>query len=619
MPAKLLHAALWLLTTTLLAPVAITTPLPPAYGGLDYTLPPAGSYALPDLGPATDGLTLDEQGKATRLYDLFAGRIVLLSFIYSQCNDINGCPLTNLVFLRIYQQMQKDPELSRHLRLITLSFDPEHDTPETMRLFARNFTARDQDPAWRFLTTANPVALKPILQAYGQDLQQRVKSDDSSAFSHILRVFLIDTRRRLRNIYSVSFLESSLLINDVRTVMTDTQANDTRALDEPRSAATRPARQPLELLTYAHQRQTGLPPLPEPADNPLTREKIALGRRLFFDRRLSLNNTLSCAMCHVPEQGFTSHELRTAVGIEGRSVRRNTPTLLNSGYWTRLFDDGRDDSLEQQIWGPLLARNEMGNPSVGAVIRKIKHLPGYPAAFRAAFGDRGIRMETLGMALASYERSLIAADSPFDRWRYGDDEHAISPSAQRGYRLFTGKAGCSSCHTVGADHALFTDDSLRNTGIGYRASMGLQQPRTIRVQLAPGVFTEVEAQVLDTVGEPPPADLGLYEITQNPADRWKYKVPSLRNVALTAPYMHDGSLATLAEVVAFYNNGGIANETLDPLIHPLHLSASEQQDLVAFLQSLTSPRVDALVADALSAPIGDTGEQAVPPTTTEAR
>ena len=287
-------------------------------------------------------------------------------------------------------------------------------------------------------------------------------------------------------------------------------------------------------------------------------------------------------------------------------MRRNTPTVLNSGFLTRLFHDGRDDTLEQQIWGPLLARNEMGMPSVGSVLRRLRQTSDYEQAFAAAFPGRGLTMETLGMALASYQRALIAADSPFDHWYYGHDEDAIDAAAHRGFEHFTGKAGCSACHPIGRDFALFTDDSLRNTGIGYRGAMGIGHGTT-RVQLAPGVFVDVDDRTIASVGEPPPADLGYYEITQNPADRWKYKVPSLRNIALTPPYMHDGSLATLTEVVAFYNRGGIPNENLDPLIRPLHLSPAEQRELVAFLESLTSPHVAELIDDANTTPVGDVG------------
>jgi cytochrome c peroxidase len=362
--------------------------------------------------------------------------------------------------------------------------------------------------------------------------------------------------------------------------------------------------EPADLLAPIRQPPLGLPPVPVPADNPLTVEKVSLGRKLFYDRRLSLNDTFSCAMCHIPEQGFTSNELATAVGIEGRTVRRNTPTIYNVAYARQLFHDARENRLAQQVWAPLLARNEMGNPAVGWLLDKIRALSDYDGLFEAAFAGRGPSMETLGMALASYERTLVSGNSPFDRWRYGGDQDALSEGARRGFALFTGKAGCSACHLVGPDSALLTDHRLHNTGIGYRASMGAE-PKTRRVLVAPGVYLDVDTSAIASVSERPPSDLGRYEITQDPADRWGYKTPGLRNVALTAPYMHDGSLATLDDVVAFYDGGGVPNEVLDPLIRPLGLSGQERADLVAFLESLSGDNVNLLVADAFAAPVGD--------------
>ena len=574
-------------------------PLAPGYGGLGYTLPKAGAYRLPPLGDAADGAVIDADSGPKRLHQVFGDRIVLLSFIYSQCSDVNGCPLSNHVFYRLKSEMKHLPALADRLRLVSLSFDPENDTPEALRRFGAGFRYAGNAGDWRFVTTASEAALRPLLAAYRQDIQKNLTQggEENGDISHVMRVFLIDANKRIRNIYSVAFLHPDLLLTDVRTLMNE---------ERQRPAESRPggvAVAPVDLLRIARHPPLGLPAVPVPDDNPLTAGKIALGRRLFFDRRLSLNDTLSCAMCHVPEQGFTSNELATAVGIEGRGVRRNTPTLYNVAYFDRLFHDAREESLEQQVWGPLLARNEMGNPSVGHVLEKIRRIPGYVEQFRAAFAGRGVGMETLGMALAAYQRSLLAADSPFDRWRYAGRRNAIDASAKRGFELFTGKAGCASCHPVGEEHALFSDQKLHNTGIGYRQSMG-ESGRKQTVMLAPGVSVAVDSAIIDAVAAPAPADLGRYEISQNPDDRWKYRTPGLRNLTLTAPYTHNGSLRTLEDVVAFYDRGGVANETLDPLIHPLHLNAAEQSDLVAFLRSLTG-RVEALLADAAAAPIGD--------------
>ncbi|MEJ2455212.1 MAG: cytochrome c peroxidase [Candidatus Thiodiazotropha sp.] len=606
----------------------------PGYGDLGYALPPVGSYALPPLGQAADGEVLDTQGRSRQLFELFDDKYVLLAFIYSSCNDVDGCPLTSHVFYKIKAAMKHDPALAEGLKLISLSFDPEIDTPQVMALYGNNFKYAGKAGEWQFLTTASQRKLEPILDAYHQNIvPDPDNGGQSSGFSHLLRVFLIDPARRIRNIYNVDFLHHELLINDVKTLMaqagssahplqaafapspTDTlsQPGDDKRGYESDSYRTRSLSlqqrhgEPADLLAIARHPPLGLPPVPMPDDNPLTREKIELGRQLFYDRRLSLNDTFSCAMCHVPEQGFTSNELAMAVGIEGRSVRRNSPTLYNVAYAGLLFHDGREETLEQQIWGPLLAKNEMGNPAVGQVLRKIRQIDDYRGRFEAAFDGRGVSMETLGMALASYERTLISGDSPFDRWYYGQDASALSPQAQRGFKLFTGKAGCVACHHIGEDYALFSDDKLHNTGLGYRASMGIR-PEKQKVLVAPGVTLEVDRAFIEQVGEPPPPDVGRYEVTQNPHDRWKYKTPGLRNVALTAPYMHNGAFTTLRQVVDFYDAGGVPNELLDPLIRPLHLSETEKEDLVAFLMSLTGSNVDTLVADAFAAPVGDVGK-----------
>ncbi|MGH8473959.1 MAG: cytochrome-c peroxidase, partial [Gammaproteobacteria bacterium] len=263
--------------------------------------------------------------------------------------------------------------------------------------------------------------------------------------------------------------------------------------------------------------------------------------------------------------------------------------------------DGRESSLETQVWSPLLARNEMGAPSVGWVLDKVRRLPDYQDLFEHAFG-RPAGMETIGQAIASYERTLISGNTPFDRWYYGRDAMALGREAQRGFKLFTGKARCGACHALGVNHALVTDQEPHNTGIGWQRSMHTRAAEAV-VPIAPGL--NAAKHLLEAVSEPPPSDLGRYEVTQDPADRWRYKTPSLRNVALTAPYMHDGSFATLADVVVYYNRGGYAAPDRDPLIEPLGLSTREENDLLVFLESLTGDNVREIAADGLAAPVGD--------------
>ena len=366
----------------------------------------------------------------------------------------------------------------------------------------------------------------------------------------------------------------------------------------------------MDLIRLAQDPPLGLPPVPVPAGNPLTRAGIELGRKLFFDRRLSINDTLSCATCHIPEQGFTNNELRTPVGVEGRSVLRNSPTLYNVAYQEHLFLDGREISLENQVWQPITAHNEMAAPSIGYVIRKIRRLRDYDGRFEQAFDGRGPDILTIGQALASYQRTLLAADSPFDRWYFGGEAGAIAESAKRGFAVFSGKARCIVCHRVQNDHALFIDHEFHNTGLGYAASVSRGGPETTRVQLAPGVFAELSRAAIDAVTQQRlPNDLGLYRVTESPGDRWKFRTQTLRNVSLTAPYMHNGRLDTLREVIDFYDRGGIPNELLSPLIRPLGLTEQEKQDLEAFLHALTGSNVPDLVADAFAAPIGDPGSE----------
>lgn len=350
----------------------------------------------------------------------------------------------------------------------------------------------------------------------------------------------------------------------------------------------------LALAELAADPPLGLPPLA----NPPPAAHIDLGRRLFYDRSLSANGTLSCGMCHVPEQAFAQNELATPVGIEGRFVRRNAPALYNVGYRQRLFHDGRETSLVAQIWSPLLAANEMGNTSRDSVLERITANPEYAAAFGHLFSEAANERH-LGDVLAAYQRALLSANSPFDRWFYGGDSSVMSQAAERGFFTFTG-VGCHRCHMFSNRHALFTDDGLHRTGVEY-VSRARESATPDTLQIAPGVLVPLRV----SIPRPDRADEGAWEVSRLEADRWRYRTPSLRNVALTAPYMHDGSLRTLADVVRFYVSGGGGDPERAPEIQPLNLTEAEQSDLVAFLESLTGDNVDALALDARSTPIGE--------------
>lgn len=303
----------------------------------------------------------------------------------------------------------------------------------------------------------------------------------------------------------------------------------------------------------------GLPPVVSPADNPPTAETIALGRKLYYDPILSVDNTVSCASCHAPEYGFSDGR-QVSTGVEGKTGTRNSPTVFNSAYFTTQFWDGRAPSLEVQAEGPVQNPVEMAHTLKGVEQRLMKNRE-YRALFKQAFGTDVITYEAVGKSIAAFERTVISGNSPFDRYYYGHDEKAMSPAAIRGFKVFSSadKGNCTACHTIGKDYALFTDNKFHNLGVG----------------------------VLDIEGKNF-ADVGRYQVTKNDADRGAFKTPSLRNVALTAPYFHDGSMKTLKDVVDYYIGAGNSNPYLDKQIHVLDfLSGEERADLLAFLESLT--------------------------------
>lgn len=328
----------------------------------------------------------------------------------------------------------------------------------------------------------------------------------------------------------------------------------------------------------------GLPAVPKPPS-----AEVRLGRALFFERRLSVNGTLSCAMCHLPEQGFTSNEVRTSVGMEGVSLRRNAPTLLNVAYVPALFHDGRARSLEQQALMPVLHPDEMANPGMKAVVARVTGWPEYGPLFRRAFGSATPTAPRIARALAAFERTLVAGGSRFDRWRYGGDASALTAQEQQGFALFQSQ-GCVACHPVGEHDTLLSDQGFHNVGVQARSDA--LRRRDLTVQLLPGVQATLTPAEIARVGVADAPDLGRQEITHRAADARTFRTPSLRNVALTAPYMHDGSFDTLEEVVDHYIAGGWpADAAQDPGIRPLALDRTGRDAIVAFLRSLTTARL----------------------------
>jgi cytochrome c peroxidase len=286
-----------------------------------------------------------------------------------------------------------------------------------------------------------------------------------------------------------------------------------------------------------------------PEDNPLTKEKVELGKLLYFDPRLSKDNTISCATCHNPFHGFADPD-RTSAGVGGSIGPRNSPTVINRLFSKEQFWDGRAVDLEDQAHGPLTNPIEMAMPSHDQVVKNITLIRGYRLFFENTFGTNEVTMKRVAQAIASYERTVLSGNSPFDRYMAGDKD-AMSAEAARGMELFNGKANCKVCH-AGFN---FTDESYHNLGIGM---------------------------------DKPKPDLGRYGITKMEVEKGAFKTPTLRNVALTAPYMHDGSEATLRDVVEFYNKGGAKNEWLSEEIKALDLTEQEITALVAFMEALTA-------------------------------
>jgi len=291
----------------------------------------------------------------------------------------------------------------------------------------------------------------------------------------------------------------------------------------------------------------GLPPFDWPKDNKYSPEKAELGRYLYFDRRLSADESVSCASCHSPEHGFTDGAA-VSTGIKGQKGGRSAPTVINRAYALAQFWDGRAASLEEQAKGPMANPIEMGNTHDG-IVERLKGIPGYRVLYAKAFGSEEITIDNTAKAIACFERTVLSGNAPYDRYKKGDKK-AMTPEQVRGMSVFFDKAKCDQCH----EGANFTLNAYANIGVGI---------------------------------DKPDPDVGRYAVTKDPRDWGVFKTPTLREIEHTAPYMHDGSLKTLEEVIDYYDKGGTKNKNLDEKIKPLHLTDHEKSDLVAFLKALS--------------------------------
>lgn len=291
----------------------------------------------------------------------------------------------------------------------------------------------------------------------------------------------------------------------------------------------------------------GLVEAPWPADNPYSVAKMELGRALYYDKRLSVDNTIACADCHNPKYAFTDGKAVSA-GVRNQLGGRSAPTVINRLYSVEQFWDGRAPTLEEQAKGPIANPIEMAHTHDGAV-KNLRAVKGYAPLFKAAFGSEEINIDLVAKAIATFERTIVSGNAPYDRYKAGN-KAALGESARRGFAVFFDKAKCDQCH-IGVN---FTDGSFNNLGVGM---------------------------------DKPNPDLGRELYTKRPEDRGAFKTPTLREIAKTGPYMHDGSLATLEDVVEFYNKGGIENPNLDKRMKKLELTEQEKKDLVEFLKSLS--------------------------------
>ncbi|MDH5180736.1 MAG: cytochrome-c peroxidase [Gammaproteobacteria bacterium] len=350
------------------------------------------------------------------------------------------------------------------------------------------------------------------------------------------------------------------------------------------------------VLTTVVQAATpvGLPAVPVPKNNPQSPDKIKLGEKLFLDKRFSADGTVSCSTCHDPARAFTDSPLKVSEGIKKLTGTRNAPTVVNAAYMEKQFWDGREPDLEGQSAGPFINPVEMGLKNHEPILQIVRSDPEYQKLFKKVFKASGkqITMKHVQQAIASFERTVISGNSPFDRFYFTGDKSALNEKEQRGLQVFLGQGRCVSCHTISQTHALFTDSRFHNLGVGFDRINKDVKELANAYQAARKKGIDVDVEVLTNKNT---SELGRFAVSTQLRDLGGFKTPTLRNVAVTGPYMHDGSMETLRDVVVFYNNGGRVKES-DPFfdfqsggIRPLDLSDDQIDDLVAFLEALTSP------------------------------
>jgi len=331
-------------------------------------------------------------------------------------------------------------------------------------------------------------------------------------------------------------------------------------------------------LSYANP-TLGLPELSIPKNNPQSPEKVELGRLLFNDARFSGDGTISCASCHHSDKAFTDG-LKAPIGVDKLTGSVNAPTVINSAFYDTLFVDGRAKSLEEQAMGPFINPVEHGLKDYTKIIDIILEDDQYPVMFEQVFDipEDDISIDYVVKAIASFERTLISGNSRFDQYYFGRDRTQLSESAARGLRIFRRKGNCANCHEISFNNALFMDNDFYNIGVGFDK---------IKDQVKDIISSIKAGEKLNLISAKQ-VELGRFNVTYVIDDIGKFKTPTLRNISLTAPYMHDGSIKTLEEVVEYYDKGGDKNRYIDAAIFPLKFTEQEKIDLVEFMKALTS-------------------------------
>lgn len=341
----------------------------------------------------------------------------------------------------------------------------------------------------------------------------------------------------------------------------------------------------------------GLPSLAVPGDNPITREKVLLGEKLFNDTRFSSTGKVSCSTCHLPEKGFTDSPLKVSEGIDQLTGTRNAPTIINAAFNKSQFWDGRSPDLEDQALHPFVNPVEMGLKDHEPILKVVRTDPDYAGRFKSVFNVSlsGITIKHVVKAIAAFERVIISSNSRFDRW-YFKGEDVLSKKEKEGFEVFTLRGRCVSCHVIEHTTAVFTDGKFHNVGVGIN-TVPEEDVKRLSADFLKARYdkTEVDMKVL---ADKKTSELGRFAVTRNLTEMGAFKTPTLRDIALTAPYMHDGSLKTLEEVIDHYNRGGASSdkETINPYlsggIKPLNLTEDEKAALVAFMKTLTGKKFE---------------------------